>query len=213
MIDPSQKRNKTDERPWYKPALELIKMVKKGKALDLGCGLGEFSYKLKNNGIEVYCADGSKDYIKRLKKAGFDAKQADFNKKLPFKDKKFDLVTCLEVIEHVEKAEDLLGEIKRILKNKGFLLLSTPNYAFLGVRLNMLLGKSIPDEGYHFRFFTYKTLTDLLKKKGFNILGDNSISFLPFYRLTKNKPKGRKVTFMKNLLASKIIILAKKDDF
>ena len=210
MLDVSNKRNKQKERPWYKPALELAKKVKPGKALDIGCGLGGFSLQLKKIGFDVSCTDGSLKYVKNAKKLGFMSKQADFNEKLPFKDKSFDLVSCLEVIEHVEKAEYLIKEIRRILKKRGYLLISTPNYAFLGVRLKILFGAAIPDEGYHFRFFTYKSLVELLKNGGFSIIEDNSISFLPFYRLTEKTPKGVKIRFWKNLLASKSIILAKK---
>lgn len=211
MIDPSKKRNKPSNRPWYLPALQLLKKVKKGKALDLGCGLGEFSIKLKKLGFKVFCMDGSESYIKNAKKLGFNAKQADFNKKIEIKSNTFDLVSCLEVIEHIEKSEQFIKEIRRVLKKKGHLLISTPNYAFFGVRLKILLGLQIPDEGYHFRFFTYKSLINLLKKEGFSIIGDNSISFLPFYRITKKTPKGIKVKLWENLLASKIILLARKE--
>jgi 2-polyprenyl-3-methyl-5-hydroxy-6-metoxy-1,4-benzoquinol methylase len=210
MLDVSKKRSRPSERPWYKPALELIKNIKHGKALELGCGLGEFSIKLKKLGFNVFCTDGSAEYVKKVQKLGFKAKKADFNSKLPVKSSSFGLVSCLEVIEHLENAEQFVKEIKRVLKNKGYLLISTPNYAFLGVRLKILFGSTMPDEGYHFRFFTYKSLVGLLEKEGFKIIADNSISFLPFYRITKKTPKGIKVRFCRNLLASKTIILARK---
>lgn len=105
----------------------------------------------------------------------------------------------------------LIKEIWRILKHNGYLLISTPNYSFFGVRLRILLGQSIPDEGYHFRFFTYRSLKNLLINSGFKILKENCISFLPFYKITKKNPKIIKISFWKNLLASKIIILAQKN--
>jgi 2-polyprenyl-3-methyl-5-hydroxy-6-metoxy-1,4-benzoquinol methylase len=46
---------------------------------------------------------------------------------LPFADASFDVVTCMEVIEHVEDPERVLGELHRVLKPDGLLLLSTPN--------------------------------------------------------------------------------------
>ena len=39
----------------------------------------------------------------------------------------FDLVTCFEAIEHIEKQHELLGEIARMLKPDGILIVSTPN--------------------------------------------------------------------------------------
>ena len=210
MLDVSKVRNKQKERPWYKPALELIKKIKNGVSLDVGCGMGEFAILLKKRGFNVYCTDGSKRYVKNAENLGFNAKQTDFNNTLPFKDGFFDLVSCLEVIEHIENAENLIDEMRRVLKKKGYLLISTPNSAFLGSRIRALLGLPIADEGYHFRFFTYNSLIKLLKKNKFKIVSDNSISFLPFYLLTKKNPKAIKIKAWRNLLASKCIILAKE---
>jgi len=44
-----------------------------------------------------------------------------------FRNDCFSFVTCLEVIEHVRSPETLIGEIHRILKNEGVLVLSTPD--------------------------------------------------------------------------------------
>ena len=46
---------------------------------------------------------------------------------LPFGDAAFDLVVAFEVIEHLDRWEDLLSEAKRVLKPGGVLLVSTPN--------------------------------------------------------------------------------------
>ncbi len=211
MFDPYNIRNKPQERPWYKPAIELIKDLKPPlEVLDLGCGLGEFSLKLRDLGFEVICVDGSENYVNYVKNLGFQALKSDFNEPLPFKNEQFNIVVCLETIEHIEKAEELVKEIYRILKPSGYLLISTPNYSFLGVRLKILLGKTIPDEGYHFRFFNYFKLKNLLKNSGFKILKENCISFLPFYKMTKKPPRVIKIPFLKNLLVSKMIFLAQK---
>jgi ubiquinone/menaquinone biosynthesis C-methylase UbiE len=54
-------------------------------------------------------------------------------KKLPIKDNFFDLIVCLETIEHlsIENAQAMLCDFKRILKAGGTLLISTPNLTFL----------------------------------------------------------------------------------
>lgn len=69
MIIQYKKRDKPQERPWYTPALELIKNIKPPKrVLDLGCGLGEFSLKLHKLGFNVVCTDINKDYVEYVKK-------------------------------------------------------------------------------------------------------------------------------------------------
>ena len=49
---------------------------------------------------------------------------------VPLQDKRFDLITCFETIEHVHEQEKALGELARLLKDDGILLISTPNHAF-----------------------------------------------------------------------------------
>ena len=50
---------------------------------------------------------------------------------IPIKKPVFDVVTALEIIEHVNKPEKVLKEIKRILKRNGKAIVSTPNNSFL----------------------------------------------------------------------------------
>jgi len=46
---------------------------------------------------------------------------------LPFLNSSFDLVTCSEVLEHIRNPQRALSEMHRVLKQNGFLLLSTPS--------------------------------------------------------------------------------------
>ena len=95
MFDPYEIRKTPQERPWYRPALDMIKHVPAGKALDLGCGLAEFSQKLKQKGFEVTCVDGSEKYVQNAHELGFKALRHDFNEPFPFEDEEFDLVVSL----------------------------------------------------------------------------------------------------------------------
>ena len=65
---------------------------------------------------------------------------------LPFPDSSFELVVCLEGIEHVERQADLLREASRVLAKGGVLVLSTPNV------LGRPSRKSLARKG-HARFF------------------------------------------------------------
>jgi SAM-dependent methyltransferase len=47
--------------------------------------------------------------------------------RIPLEEKSFDLIVCFEAIEHIEEHEQLLCEVKRLLKPDGLLLVSTPN--------------------------------------------------------------------------------------
>lgn len=140
-------RHKDVSRPWYRYGLELItKHIDDpcGKrALDVGCGCGEFLEILSEAGFGAEGVDGNPGQIEALRSAGLKAELVDLNLELPFEDGSFDLVTCLEVIEHVARAEFLLTEIRRVLKAGGDFLLTTPNFAYLNYRIHYLDRKSV----------------------------------------------------------------------
>ena len=50
---------------------------------------------------------------------GIQVSESDLNKPLPFPDGTFDVITANQVLEHVWKVDDLLLEIRRVLKDDG----------------------------------------------------------------------------------------------
>ena len=75
----------------------------------------------------------------------------------------------LELTERIVAPEALLSEANRVLKRNGFLILSTPNFAFLLNRLRIIFGTLSSDEGYHYRFFTVESLEKQLHDAGFSV--------------------------------------------
>lgn len=124
------------------------------KILDIGCGEGLFAFNVKNKFNEVYGTDISEVAIRNAKKATFKREDKDsfhflvhdIDEGLPFEDSFFDAVTCMAVLEHVIHPPSLLKEIKRVLKNKGELVILVPNDAWLPYRTQYLIGK-IPQSG------------------------------------------------------------------
>jgi SAM-dependent methyltransferase len=102
---------------------------------------------------------------------------ADLNRPLPLEADSFDLAVILDVIEHIPLADDLLLECGRVLKNGGLLLLSTPNVAWVLYRVQALMGRPPPGEGYHYRFFAAAHLAHLLDQAGFEIVRKNSWTY------------------------------------
>ncbi|GAI07822.1 unnamed protein product, partial [marine sediment metagenome] len=47
---------------------------------------------------------------------------------LPFPENSFDYVICSEVIEHIPEDEKAISEVKRVLKNNGIFIITTPNW-------------------------------------------------------------------------------------
>jgi len=119
----------------YEKVLELYN-CNHNKVLDLGCGSGILSSKVKDKYpfSDITCSDfNALDYEYTA-----DFIPCNLNYELPFEDNSFDVVLLIEVIEHVRNPALLLDEIYRILKNGGVLILSTPNVENLQSRLHFL---------------------------------------------------------------------------
>lgn len=203
-------RKNFEERPWYKYAYSLIKNKKNEKIIEFGSGLGEFAEKVRVNNNDLTCTDIDSGYINNLIKKGFKAKKADFNKTLDFDSSTFDGMICLEVIEHIFNAEFFLSEMNRILKKRGWVLLSTPNVAWFGYRLRFISGDVPPKEGYHLRFFSYDYLKKILEQEGFKIEKEASITPLPLSKYFFKRPLWLSPKIFLNMLAQDIIIYCRK---
>lgn len=204
-------------RPWYRFASALLEQVPTGgDALDVGCGVGEFLEYLSGRGFQVQGIDGNAAQIAVVTAHGQRGQVVDLEGALPFADGTFELVTCLEVLEHIAQAELLLRELARILKPHGFLLLSTPNFAFLNHRLHYLRGAPPSMEGTHLRFFTRTRLENTLAKAGFRVSARNSFGVLPVVsgietRLLRTSPKQVRMPLpLESLLASDLVFLARR---
>ena len=105
-------------------ARRLVAALAPGRALDVPSGTALFSAELRSLGWEVTCAD--RDPIP-ARASGFDTLAIDMEAPLPLPTDSFDLVVCLEGIEHIEGQAALVTEFARILAPGGHLVLSTPN--------------------------------------------------------------------------------------
>ena len=108
----------------------------KGKILDLGCGDGDYSRRLKDLGFEVIAGDI--DIVRFRYKNEIEFKYCDITKELPFADNTFDYVLLAEVVEHLRNPYTIIPEINRIIKKGGSLILSTPNILNLKSRFRFL---------------------------------------------------------------------------
>lgn len=99
------------------------------KILDIGCGRGNISLPLASIGYQVLGIDLNKESIEEINKNN-KFTNAEFrvqNATTLSTDEKYDFIIASEVIEHIEEPENLLISLKKILKEKGFLILTVPN--------------------------------------------------------------------------------------
>lgn len=96
----------------------------KGKCLDLGCGIGQYSKELMSYGYEVISADISDIALEKVKEFNDNVVKVDMKEELPFSEKEFDLVFANLSIHYFsdEDTKKLMLEIKRILKEDGLFI-------------------------------------------------------------------------------------------
>lgn len=143
--------------------------------LDFGCGKGEILSEISklNPNAKLIGVDVSEKALEEARKL---FPQAEFRlikdgEKVPIGDKEVDFIFSSEVIEHIYDTENAISEMNRILKPGGKLLLTTPYHGFLKNILVTLFNfdKHFDPTGPHVRFFSKKTLTNLLMKFGFQV--------------------------------------------
>jgi len=99
---------------------------------------------------------------------------------LPLSDKSCDLVVCIDGIEHISKQFDFVSEAERILKDKGEIIISTPNISSLRSRwlwfttghhhkCNSPLDENNPTPLHHISMISFPELRYLLHTNGFKI--------------------------------------------
>ncbi len=157
----------------------LLKDIKKitknkGKVLDIGCAVGQFLDTLKKDGWDTYgieLNDQERKIAQKKKHQIYDQKIEE--NYLPRKN--FDLVSILEVLEHVYNPKQVIKSIYKILKKNGLLVVIVPNADSLAAnimqsRCNMFLGMS------HITMFDSKTLKNLIEKFSFKQIYCSSIT-------------------------------------
>jgi ubiquinone/menaquinone biosynthesis C-methylase UbiE len=152
------------------------------RLLDLGSGRLILSSCLSVKGFKVIAADlpdifDNHDVKKRSRQHAIGLTGVKLipgkSQHLPFKNKSFSLVLMTEIFEHLNFSPlYLLKEVRRILKDDGYLILTTPNVNRLENKLKFLFNQSIyadykrylnePVYNYHWREFAKRELLEIL---------------------------------------------------
>jgi SAM-dependent methyltransferase len=103
--------------------------------LDAPTGEGALAKALAQDGYDVHALDMDPSAQTSL---GERFRLANLNEPLPYPDARFDLVACVEGIEHLENPWGLLRELRRMLAPRGTLILTTPNTTSLRSRVRFL---------------------------------------------------------------------------
>lgn len=117
--------------PWILGKLKEYSLLSPNtKALDVGCGAGFLSNELSMAGLDVTAIDLSEESLKVARAHDLSGRvlylSADAYQ-LPFANQSFDVVTAMDFLEHVDRPEDIIKEISRVLKPQGLFIYHTFN--------------------------------------------------------------------------------------
>ena len=190
--------------------------VKKGSLLDVGCSIGTFMEVAKRKDWDVFGVDLNKDAIRDCRKKGLKVELKDIN--LYKNNKKFDLINMSDLIEHVISPTKTLQKCRELLKDEGFIFISTPDFGSILARIMKERWFHVwPKE--HLYYFNKKTMRKLLEKTGYEIVFiKNSQRYRDVNALVRHvtllkpfKPVIRKLLRrgMKLYLNDELVVLAK----
>lgn len=164
--------------------------LQKKRFLDVGCGGGILAEGLAALGANVTGLDASKEVIAAAK-AHAQAQEVHIRyvaKSLEaFKARPFDVITCMEMLEHVSQPEVIMMEAARLLKPGGYLFLSTLNRtvsAFTGaiIAAEYLLN-ILPRQTHDYKkFIKPSELAAMVRQAGMEVVALSGLSYNPFKR-------------------------------
>lgn len=157
----------------------IKKYVSEGKLLDIGCSTGFFlnAARIDFEVVGLELSRWAVDFARtKLKLKVFNENLNSVG----FENDSFDVITLIDVIEHLPNPMDTLKEINRILKPSGIIYIVTPNINSLSAKI--LRGKWWGLRPAHLYYFTPHTITQMLKKNGFEVILIRSFGRIFTYR-------------------------------
>ncbi|MDI6701323.1 MAG: methyltransferase domain-containing protein [bacterium] len=200
--------------------------------VDVGIAGGMFPFLLHKLGLNVIGLDwggiSSQEELEKMH-PGVKVYACHYEKEKWPLDNSVDVVTHLDVIEHVHPPQQFMfQEIMRILKPGGILIVSTPNLASLRKRIWLLRGKHPVGQlkeffesnpfVEHIREFTVNEVSQIVKWAGFEVISAYCINHIYYTRYAEASTAMKKIilkiynllTLLKNDLKDTIVVEARK---
>ena len=161
------------------------------RVLDVGCGAGGGTLAINDGkGNSIVCLEPDADRSQAARQRGLDCHTDVFDARTVSSLGDFDVVVFADVLEHLAAPAGALSLAREVLRPGGCVLISVPNVAHWSIRLRLLQGKfNYQTDGLmdatHLRWFTFKTLTLMLERCGFNVdfSSGSAGAWLSYYKL------------------------------
>jgi len=158
------------------------------RVVDIGCGNGALCHELAKRGYEVVGCEPSAEGLRFAQDA---APQLVFHElgvdddPSTIGNESFDVAIATEVIEHLVRPRNLPRFAKQLLRPGGHLIISTPYHGYLKNLILTLTNRWDAHlnpfwDGGHIKFWSRKTLSQLLNETGFSVIRFIGAGRLPF---------------------------------
>jgi 2-polyprenyl-3-methyl-5-hydroxy-6-metoxy-1,4-benzoquinol methylase len=157
-----------------------------GDILDYGCGWGDLSAALIRKGGRCWGCDWSIASVRAANhllkgKRGWRGAGVIGDPAAPYRQRRFDLVTCIETIEHVPESreDDLFTNLHDVTKPGGSIFVTTPNDEDLTLagRAYCPFCSALYHPNQHVRSFDAPSLTTTIEKHGFRVRWTAAVNF------------------------------------
>ena len=130
---------------------------------DIGCGTGGFLRFLRRRGSFVLRGfDSSQFALEALREAGLDGSSLDLERPFHLEGGPFDLISALDIMEHVTHEVPFLESVRESLRPQGRIVLTVPGHMFLFSDWDRQL--------QHHRRYGHKALANALERCGFDVV-------------------------------------------
>jgi 2-polyprenyl-6-hydroxyphenyl methylase/3-demethylubiquinone-9 3-methyltransferase len=175
---PNATRRWNDDYVWNAVARELVRVTPPSRRVfELGCGNGVSAARMKALGFDVTAVDPSTGGVAAASAADPSIAFAVGGVDDPLGERfgRFPVVVSIEVIEHCYSPKRFAECVLELLEPGGHLILTTPYHGYLKNLTLALAGKMDSHfgalwEGGHIKFFSRKTVRELLVNAGFEVL-------------------------------------------
>jgi SAM-dependent methyltransferase len=166
-----------DEHHWWyrgrrrviRAELDRLPLPAGARVLDAGCGSGRTLQELVDYG-EVSGVELNTDAAALARGRALGEVQVGRLEELPWEDESFDLITCLDVIEHVPDDAAALTELRRVCRPGGWLLVTVPAY--------QALWSQHDEANHHYRRYSRAALRSAARAGGWQLERMNSFNSL-----------------------------------